>query len=212
MTFSCVYKTIYELSQEAYDTGKTYIQTDIYITYSHTLTLSSSCRACQFNLSLISSGNTATLSARSSQYFSLIAVSFVACSCGQGGGITPPNKWPAPSCSCLTKWVTSSRRTPVQPSSHAAINSHYVWKHFVLFSVSKLHSIECVHTPHLPEQWMTIYFFPYSSSEKKGYLVIVHKVKYVLCKYFPQNWRLWVGIILHPRSSYIQIHMALISW
>jgi hypothetical protein len=41
-------------------------------------------------------------------------------------------------------------------------------------------------------------FFPSLSSFKHGVChTITHNVKGILCKYFPENWWLWRGVILH---------------
>jgi hypothetical protein len=42
----------------------------------------------------------------------------------------------------------------------------------------------------------------------EGYVTIARKVKHVVYKYFPENWRLCVGLILHAGLSYIQVNTA----
>ena len=39
-----------------------------------------------------------------------------------------------------------------------------------------------------------------------GYRMIKYKVKHLLYRYFPENFRLWMGIVLHTGLSCIQIN------
>jgi len=57
------------------------------------------------------------------------------------------------------------------------------------------------HNKHIILPWYKTKIFPNSSSKiwwgKRGSPYnIMHKVQYVLYRYFPENWQLWMGIII----------------
>jgi len=64
-------------------------------------------------------------------------------------------------------------------------------------------------------------FFPNSSSEKKkwGHCIISNKIKHILHRYFPKNWRLWrgrsvhlTGVVILYSGKYGMCNLSILPW